>query len=369
MFRFAIVTLLCGLAAAQQSSKPAPSATPAPASPQAEQVPGTNFRVGVQEVVAPVLVTNRDGNFVEGLRPDQFRLFDNSKEQNIHADVTFIPLSLVIAVQASAGVDRILPQVTRIGSLIGQSILGETGEAAVIAYDSRVRTLQEFTTDSDKITQAVRKIYPGSMSVHMVDAVSEGIRMLRTRPKERRRIMLLIGETRDMGSAARTRETLIELQLANVAFYSVDMSRFISTLTTGPQPGRPDPLPPAARPLPSNVPATPTTVQQTWGTQAGSAEFLPLMLEIFRDVKAIFKANPVELFTKGTGGTETEFYRQRGLEEAVARIGAQLHSQYLITYAPNNKDEGGFHQIAVEVIGHPEYKVLTRPGYWLASVQ
>jgi hypothetical protein len=37
---------------------------------------------------------------------------------------------------------------------------------------------------------------------------------------------------------------------------------------------------------------------------------------------------------------------------------------------PNNTDEGGFHEITVEVAGSPEVrKVLTRPGYWLAPKQ
>ena len=34
----------------------------------------------------------------------------------------------------------------------------------------------------------------------------------------------------------------------------------------------------------------------------------------------------------------------------------------------DNKDEGGFHQIVVDVTGHPEVKrTQTRPGYWLAT--
>ena len=91
-------------------------------------------------------------------------------------------------------------------------------------------------------------------------------------------------------------------------------------------------------------------------------------MEIFKDVKYIFKDNPVELFTKGTGGSEFAFMKQRGLEEAISRIGEELHSQYLISYSPNNKEEGGFHEIVVEVAGRPEVKkVQTRPGYWLAG--
>jgi len=305
MRRILLLTLICGLVAAQQTQPPT-SPTPS------EEPPLPTIRVGVEEVVAPVLVSDRTGANVDGLRPDQFRLYDNGKEQNIHVDVTFVPISMVIAIQANAGVE----------------------------------------------------------SNRMVDAVEEGIHQLRSRPKDRRRVLLLIGETRDLASEAKPRETLISLQVNNVAFYSVDMSRLIATLTAAPQPGRPDNLPPAMHSMPSNVAPTPTAVDQLYGTgDVGRAEFIPLMVEIFKDVKAIFKANPVELFTRGTGGTEFSFFRQRGLEEAIEQIGADLHSQYLITYNPNNKQEGGFHEISAEVIGHPNYRLQIRPGYWLATKQ
>jgi hypothetical protein len=91
------------------------------------------------------------------------------------------------------------------------------------------------------------------------------------------------------------------------------------------------------------------------------------MIEIFRDVKAVFKANPVEVFTKGTGGSEFSFNSQRSLEQAIQNIGDELRAGYLISYSPNNKEEGGFHEIKVDVPSRPDVKrVQTRPGYWLA---
>jgi VWFA-related protein len=328
-----------------------------------------SFVTTVQEVVAYVTVKNHENQFVNNIRPDQFRLFDNDNEQNIRVEETQTPISLVILVQANAGVEGLLPYVNKIGSLIGPQVIGNAGEAAVIAYDSRIRTLQDFTSDSTKVAQAIAKIQPGSTSSRMVDAIVAGTRMLRTRTRDRRRIMLLIGETRDLGSEAKTRETIRYVQLSNISFYSVNMSRLKATLTASPQPGRPDPMLPAMRPLPSGVPPTPTSVQQMYGTNAGRAEFLPLMIEIFRDVKAIFKSNPVELLTKGTGGTETVFGNQRDLESALTRIGEELHSQYTISYNPNNLDKFGFHEIKVYVMGRPEVdEVKTRLGYWLGAM-
>ena len=82
------------------------------------------------------------------------------------------------------------------------------------------------------------------------------------------------------------------------------MSRIIEKLTAPVPDPVPDKLPPAMYPLPSNVPATPNTVMQTYGTQGDSAQFLPLLIEIYNDAKAIFKRNPVDVFSSGTGGSQ-----------------------------------------------------------------
>jgi VWFA-related protein len=325
------------------------------------------FRGSVEVVVAPVSVTDRNGDNVEGLKPEQFHLFDNGKEQDIHVDVAFPPISLVIAVQSNDRVESILPQINKIGSLIEPLVIGDQGEAAIIAFDSRIRTMQEFTSDPVKITTALKAIHAGSSQSRMIDAVETGVRMLRTRPPNRRRIILLVSEVRDKSSEARLKETVIFAQVSNVDIYTVDISRVVTSVMAKADPGYIDNRPPAMTPLPSGVPATPNTVMQTTGSLGGSAEFVPLMVEVFKDAKAVFKQNPTEVFTKGTGGEQFGFMRTHGLEDAIQRLGADLHSQYLIAYNPNNKNEGGFHEITVEVSGRKDVTVRTRPGYYLGA--
>jgi VWFA-related protein len=381
--RILLLTAVCGLLAAQSTIRPpdpwaTPKATPAPPAtpaPQATPTPpsspghGADFSTTIHEVVSPVIVLDRHGDYVNNIQPYEFHLYDDDREQNISVYTSFAPISLVLLVQANSHADPILPQVNKIGGLIGPQVIGDNGETALIAYDSRIRLLQDFTTDRDKITQGVKKIQAGSESNRMVDAVWEGMRMLQARPVGRRRIILLIGETRDMGSEIRAREVMINLQLSNITLYAVDMSRFITTVMAPAKAGRPDPLPPAAYPLPSGVAATPTAVQQMYGTNS-RAEFLPLMQEIFLDAKAIFKVNPVELFTKATGGSQFGFHSQRTLEEALTMIGERLHSEYTVSYTPNNTVKSGFHAIRVDIDGHPDVdKVITRLGYYLGAQQ
>ncbi|HEX3746626.1 MAG TPA: VWA domain-containing protein [Bryobacteraceae bacterium] len=361
-------TVLCGslifpLLAQQPPARP----TPPPDLEQTNDL--TNFRVTLQQVLAPVLVYDRKHNYVNGLTSDQFRLYDNDKEQNLTSvDVTYTPISMVVAVQANSEADKILPQVNRIGAMLKPIILGDQGEAAVIAYDHRVRLLQPFTSDADDITKAIKGIHAGSTSSRLIDAVEQSVFLLAHRDKTRRRILLVIGEGRDAGSEAHARETLEKLQLANVAVYWVDMSHIIGKLTAPPPDPRPTAMPPAAAGnLGGGHPSTPTTYDQTFGTDGYSADAIPLMMEIYHDVKNIFKVSTATLFTKGTGGEQFPFATSHGLEQAISAIGDELHSQYLITYTPNNTGEGGFHKIQVEVIGR-QYKCETKPGYFMSPI-
>ncbi len=289
------------------------------------------IRVQVHNIIAPVTVFDKDGNLMDNLQPSQFHLFDNGVEQDIHIDTEYQPISVVIAIEASYRDDAILKQIRKVGSLIEPLITGDSGDAAVVAFDHNIKTMQDFTSDPQKIKDAIAKISSGSTSARMVDAVDNAVLMLRHHDREgkRRRIILLISEQRDNGSYAHGRETLIALQLSNVSLYAVDINQLSRRLTEQAQPPTPDPLPPEAYNFPMGA-NTPTQVNQVTG-RGNSAELLPALKEIYTDAKAIFKRNPIEVFTAGTGGQKFSFIKQRGLEDAIAKIGTEIHSQYLLT--------------------------------------
>lgn len=353
--------------AAPSATNPPASATPAGTNPAESDVSpaGEPIRIQVKNITAPVTVLDKDGNIMDNLQPSQFHLYDNGKEQDIHVDTEFQPISLVIAIEASYRDDAILKQIHKIGSLIEPMITGDSGEAAVIAFDHRVRTLQDFTNDAEKVKTAISKIQSGSTSSRMIDAVDSAVLMLRNRDPKRRRIILLVSETRDKGSVARGRQTLVALQLYNCTVYTVDISQLSRRLTEQPEPPRPSAIPPEARQT-FGGPSTPTSAMHDSGI-GNSVEFVPALKEIYTDTKALFVKNPVETFTRGTGGAQFSFLKQRGLEDAVAKVGADIHNQYLISYAPNNLTEGGFHEIRVDV-SYPRARARTRPGYWIATV-
>jgi VWFA-related protein len=331
------------------------------------ELPDQIFRTGINVVVAPTVVTDHQGNYVSGLQPNDFRVLDNGKSQTITVDVSFVPISLVVAIQSNSSAEPVLGKIQKIGPLLRNLVVGEQGEVAILAFDHRIQMLQDFTSDTDKIEQAVKKLKPGSSTSAMIDSVVFASRMLRKRPKDHRRVLLLISETRDKGSSAKIREALTDLQFDDVSVYTVNINRVVTTLLAKPQPPRPDPYPPGGRPLPPGVPLTPSSAEQLYGSPANSANFIPLFVEIFKQAKSIFVDNPVEVFTKWTGGKERSFLTERDLEAAVSEIGAELHSEYLITYAPNNKEEAGYHELEISVPRYPGIQIRTRPGYWVAA--
>jgi VWFA-related protein len=331
---------------------------------QQDDLPERTFRATVDVVVAPTIVTDDDGRYINGLRPEQFRLYDNGKLQDIRVDVAFVPISVVVAIQASANTEALLPAVKKLGSLLQPLVIGEQGEAAVLSFDHRIEKLQDFTSDGTRLKEAIEKVKAGSSSSRQVDAVIESVRMLRNRPPNRRRIIVLVTETRGQGNEGSVRDALTDAQLHNIIIYPINISRLVTTLTAKPQAPRPDPFPAGARHAPAGGTLTPTEVMQN----SPQGNTVPAFVEIFRQAKAIFVPNPSEVFARYTGGREYSFKSQRDLEQAVTDLGEELHSQYLISYTPNNKIEGGFHEIAVRLVtNRTDLKIRTRPGYWLAA--
>jgi len=191
-----------------------------------------------------------------------FRLLDNGKQQRITEDVASHPISLVVAIQANNDVEKILPQIQKLGSVFEQLVVGENGELAVLAFDHRIQTLADFYVRHGEDRHRVQKLKSGSTTMALNDAAMEGINMLKRRPETRRRVLLMISENRDKGSTIKTREVLTAAEFANVPIYSVDISKLLAALTSKPMPGRPDNRPPGAQHLPAGIVATPTTESQ-----------------------------------------------------------------------------------------------------------
>jgi VWFA-related protein len=340
----------------------------AAAMPLAAAQESPTFITTTFNVTAPVTVFDKDDKLVNGLEAKDFTLLDNGVPQDIKVDVSYVPISMVLAVQANSVVEPFLPTIKKLGSLLEGLVIGEQGECAVMAFDHRIRTLTDgFVSDSAEVKRALNKINPGSSTSAMIDTVFEATRLLKNRPNNRRRVLLLVSETQDKGSEGRIREALLSAQINNIIIYSININRLVDKLAKKMETPPQSHVPPGNRQLPPGVAMTQTNIDQMTGYGGRTTTFMPILVEIFTQVKAIFVPNPLEVFTKHTGGREYSFLSQRDMEEVVSKLGEEVNSQYLVSYNPNDKVklQGGWHEIKVEVARG--YKPRTRPGYWAAA--
>ena len=301
---------------------------------------GTTIRANVPLVLAPVTVTDKKGNFIDGLKVEDFRLNDDGVPQQIRmdtSDTVLAPVSLMVLIQASGISAPVLARTEQVGGMIKPLVIGERGKAAVIEFDDEIRVRTDFTADSSVIRTAFEGTRSRSIRrARLIDAVIEGVKMLDTRPPNNRRVMLILSESRDRGSKSKLSEAIELAQRAGVvvypATYSVQSSTFVSK--------------------PSDSPSMPGG--------DNSVDLLGGAIELGR----IGKTNVAAALARATGGHHLAFLTLASLEAAISRAGEEIHSQYLLSFTPTSSPKETFHQIQLAIPSRPDAVIRVRPGYW-----
>jgi len=346
----------------QQSQGPI---APKPGTP-VQQPPQGTIRVRVALVSAPVVVVGAKGEPVLDLQQKDFHILDDGRDQTIESfDLGGEKLSAVLVFETSARIAPILPAVQKSAIIFTQTIVGPSGEAAVLSYDNSVSTLLPFSTDNDKIEKTIADLRPGNGGAKLYDALASAVGLLRDRPAGQRRAIVVVGEASDSGSEERLGRVLRDAQLSNIVIYSVGLSTISAGLRSQPSQAGPAPAtPPGTFGGPSfpGTAQTPTSQQQ----YGGNIDLLGLAEWTVRNATAVVKDRPLEVAATATGGTYQPAFRDSKIEDAVDAIGGELNSQYMLSYRPTGADNPGFHQIKVTV-NRPGVKVRTRPGYYLEA--
>jgi VWFA-related protein len=295
------------------------------------------IRTNVPLVLVPATVMDKKGNPIDGLKMEDFVLTDDGARQSIRVDTSdtvLAPVSLVIAVQCSGIAASELAKIQRVGGMIQPLITGERGQAAVIAYDDDVRVFQEFTRDSTKIRVAFERIQPRTIKAgRVLDAVTASAEMLSTRPPNQRRILLILGESRDRGSRTKLADAVERAQREGVTVYFGTYSAHASPWTA--QPGDAPPMP-------------------------GGPDYIGAITELGR----LGKPNAADALARATGGRHLSFLTLKSLEDTITKAGEEIHSQYLLSFAPAESKNKGLHRIEVAVASRPDAVIRARPGYW-----
>jgi VWFA-related protein len=295
------------------------------------------FRSQSPLVIVPVTVSSKSGERVWGLKDSDFQLLDNGRERKVTVEPwgTYQSrVALVVVIQTSTISKAALLKVKKMAAML-DDITGEGGEVAVITADSEVKTRLDFTTHWEPIQECFEKLYAsGGKAGRILDGVDGAIALLAKRPREERRLILLLIEARDRGSEAKASDVLTRAEQQNVTIYTASFSAYVTPFTT-----KASELQPAA---------------------ASGLDILGLFTEIAHATKQ----NVGKALADYTGGRNLNFETLHRLEEDLTEIGKEVHSQYQLSFVPESETKAVYHQLAVAVKDHPEAVVRARPSYW-----
>jgi VWFA-related protein len=316
----------------------------------AQNVP---FQAQTRVVLVPVSVTDKNGQYVDGLTARDFNLRDDGALQQITVDdfgTGLAPVSLVIAIQTSGISMPALAKIRQIGGMIAPLVTAPRGEVAVVTFDEEIQWLQDFTREDEKIRQAVKSLKPGSAlrGARMLDAIAEVADRMHSR--KGRKMLLLISETRDRGSKTTVQEALDAVEREGIEVFGAHYSAIATSLTAKPKDLPDGPLPPPS--LTSADPSIPPDPYRG-GDVAG----------LFIELARLGKTNVILALTHATGGSDYPFLKERGIENAIEKLGAEVHSQYMVSF-PQRDNTPGPHLIEVAVPDRDGLRIRSRRTYW-----
>ena len=317
------------------------------------------FRTTVPLVVVPAAVVDPHGRYVDGIPQDDLILYDNSVPQPVQMDWMLYPISLVVAVQTSANSGAVIDKLGGSGILFAELVAAHAGETAILSFSDRITVRQDFTDDPDAVIHALRMLRKDGSRARTLDALDRALQMLERRSAGRRKVILMVGESRDRGSEMKFPQVMEQVQRLNAAIYWLPYSAFLEPFTVKPKTME-DLKPEAERikvqacamcPKPDDTPVPP---------DLGPGGYIYAIGELVR----LRKPDLSYWFTHTTGGRSIAFLKKDALEHAIQLIGEEVHRQYILSFQPRNTEPGKYHTIRVAVKGHPEYQVKSREGYW-----
>src|SRR5262245_24779832 len=203
------LVLFTGFLFAQTSP---PQQSPPAASGQQVQTPGApgepvvdpqdpRYRLAVQVQLVNVIATVRDdrGQYIDDLKPEEFKVFEDGKEQKVSffSHDRRVSISVGVLVDVSGSMRHKLQQALQTVREISLA-LSPDDEMFLITFNSDVNVRQRFTRNPQDIQRSLREIKSGGETA-AYDAIQVGLREMRS-AKHTKKIILLVTDGFDTRS-------------------------------------------------------------------------------------------------------------------------------------------------------------------------
>lgn len=315
---------------------------PAPAVPKVKNPEGlSNFslRVEVPEVTVDVgVLLEKSGQFVPGLRPGNFRVYENGTEQKvigfkrIEAPIT----ALLLCEFASTNYNFVYDMRNAAWAFAQQ--LRPQDYVAMMTFDLRTQIVTDFTQDKRQLYSAINSmVIPGFSERNLFDALYEAEdRLSRI---EGRKYIVLIASGRDTFSRITLDKIMQKVKnTPDVTIYAVSTGGALRAMTEG---------------------------GGGWSAQ-------------MRDLDYLQADNQMKTFAKMTGGMWFSPRFVGEMPDIFSDINNAIRSKYQLVYRPTDaKQDGTYRKLRVELVdeeGKPlrmqdekhkqlKYDIIARDGY------
>jgi len=347
----------------KQQNESASSGPPAQAADSQNAPQSPRIRVQSILVTTPVTVINHRGEFVSDLDQSAFKIYDNGVPQKIQRfEIASEPVALVILVETDDSVKSLLHQARDLAPIFTDLLAGPDGRVAVIGFCDKLTLLQDFSGNPDQLRSTLGHLLASGPKARLNDALMQAMRMLESRPRTERRLIVALSDGTDRGSENNKAEVIYRATSDEVTVYGMHLSRAEERLRKPPPEDRPPnplndlillPTPPGTVPTSTNSGAVP----------GGSVDPLPLLGLASEAIGSKLLRTPLQYYAEFTGGTYSSHWSSPKLQDELVRVASEVHSQYEIAYKPTTLAQAGLHRIEVDV-NRPDLRVRARDGYF-----
>jgi Ca-activated chloride channel family protein len=309
------------------------------------------IKVSVNEVIVPVTVTDDKGRFVSNLGKNDFKIFDENKEQKIDffSHEQSQPIVIGFLIDTSNGMKIHWDKYREAATELMLNLLpgDKKYSGYLITYGNEPQLVADTSSDSEKMVEKIRKVKPAGGAA-LYDAIYMACTSRKTvvgEPYEPRRVVVVIGDGHDTASKKTLQEVTEIAQRNLVTVYAM------STVAFGMHGEGEDNL-----------------IQIT--AQTGGKVETPLN-NAYKDVSG-YLDTPSDFgnyaLSVGTGGYTAEI--SSAIFRAVASLSGEITTQYVIRYTPDvseSSESRQFRRVRVAV-NLPGVQVRARSGYYPFAV-
>ncbi|HEX8149538.1 MAG TPA: VWA domain-containing protein [Pyrinomonadaceae bacterium] len=271
----------------QQQQRP----TPEPVELGEEDV----LKIDTDLVLVDVTVTDAEGRAVKGLRPEDFKLYEDGEQR----PVAFLnverrggserPVAVVFAVDVSGSMTpEEMERLRTAMTAFSEKLSNRPASFALMSFGMNARVVQGFTSDPRKLDRALVKLAreTNGLSTHAYDAVDDAVRLLqRSAPRtlDRRllkRAVVVVTDGFPVGDTVHPSTVIERANQAEVSVYTVTLPSYTRLLASNA---------PERAPLPTPLDVS-GLVEKTGGTNfyATAKDYDPLFKALAEEVTSTY---------------------------------------------------------------------------------